>query len=79
MKTIMKNYESPCTFICRVEHTQALMLGSKTGVNDYTQGNGSGSDSDTEVVIHNDPISQGGEIAPARYDAWATWDDMGWE
>jgi hypothetical protein len=55
------------------------MLGSKTGVNDYTQGNGTGNENDTDVTIHNDPIEQGGEIAPARYDAWATWDDMGWE
>lgn len=22
---------------------------------------------------------EGDESTPARYDAWATWDDMGWE
>ena len=81
MKNIKKQYESPSTFICRIKQDQPLLaIGSKAETNDYTQGSGSGSSNNDDVIVHNDPITPGGgEITPARYDAWATWDDLGWE
>ena len=62
--------------------TQLLAGSGGAALSDNTNGSGSGSEDGGIIKIGEegiDPDNPGDGGGWARYDAWATWDDMGWE
>lgn len=61
-----------------LSHTEVILAGSGGAVlGDNSTGNGGGTEDGNIIKIGDEGVNpeEGGW---ARYDAWATWDDMGW-